>query len=274
MSRAWWVHGGDTATIMDSGETMYCYRCGNKLPEESLFCNRCGTRVPTTPERVRGTRPSRLTATDSADPEVARRTAGPTGDTLPVEDDQFELDEDLADEEEWDEEEPVDEELLDEEEEPAEEALPSYRSQGEKVIFSINPAFYPVTTGYIVSTFSALLLVALISFFKLGFWLALVGAIVLFIPSIIRHIRHLHTIFTLTTIKLEISEGLFSKTTRNIPLRHIQDVSVSENFSERILGIGDIVVDTPAMETNLTLNNVNEPRRYADLILEQLERWT
>jgi len=24
---------------------MYCYRCGNQLPEASLYCNRCGTRV-------------------------------------------------------------------------------------------------------------------------------------------------------------------------------------------------------------------------------------
>lgn len=40
-----------------------------------------------------------------------------------------------------------------------------------------------------------------------------------------------------------------------------------------MLGIGDIIVDTPAMDSKLILNNVNNPRHYADLILEQLERW-
>ncbi|MFN6203422.1 MAG: PH domain-containing protein [Acidobacteriota bacterium] len=113
----------------------------------------------------------------------------------------------------------------------------------------------------------------IIAYFNGGFLLSLGCAMVTFVPSVIKHIRHIHTIFTLTTIKLEISEGLFSKSTRNIPLRHIQDVAVRENFKERLLGIGDIVVDTPSMESRLILNNVNNPRHYADLILEQLERW-
>lgn len=272
---------------MNPGGTMYCYRCGNKLPEESLFCNRCGTRVPTTPERVRRTKPSGAPGSVPPEAAISSTTTAKSAKRaeLPEEpEEQFEPDDDFGGAEEWDEEEATgmdededeagDEELIDDEEDQAAELPAPYRSPGEKVIFSINPAFYPVTTGYIISTFSALLLVAVVAFFKLGLWLALGGGVLIFIPSVIRHIRHLHTIFTLTTIKLEISEGLFSKTTRNIPLRHIQDVSVSENFSERLLGIGDIIVDTPAMETTLTLNNVNDPRRYADLILEQLERWT
>jgi predicted amidophosphoribosyltransferase len=36
---------------------MYCYRCGNRLPDDSAFCNRCGVRLRTTTERVRGSRP-------------------------------------------------------------------------------------------------------------------------------------------------------------------------------------------------------------------------
>jgi membrane protein YdbS with pleckstrin-like domain len=273
---------------------MYCYRCGNRLPEESLFCNRCGTRVMTTPERVRRVRPAATERSTDPKKESSRVTeAFPH----PADDDEYpdysEPDDDHEEAAEWDaetdepeERDPDDaedeleaEDELDEEaedDEEGEEELPPgpYRGPGEKVIFSINPAFYPVTTGYVLSTFVALLFAALVAYFKLGIWLALGGAVVLFVPSIIRHIRHLHTIFTLTTIKLEISEGLFSKSTRNIPLRHIQDVSVRENFKERLLGIGDIIVDTPAMETKLTLNNVNEPRLYADMILEQLERWT
>jgi len=165
-----------------------------------------------------------------------------------------------------------------EEDEEAEESsyvaeAPPYRGPRENVVFSINPAFYPVTSAYIISTFVSLLLAAVVSFLDLGFLVALGGVIISFIPSVIRHIQHVHTIFTLTNVKLEISEGLFSKTTRNIPLRHIQDVSVRENFKERVLGIGDIILDTPSMETRLRLNNVNNPRHYADLIIEQLEKW-
>jgi membrane protein YdbS with pleckstrin-like domain len=148
-----------------------------------------------------------------------------------------------------------------------------FRATGETVIFSINPAFHPVAMGYIVSSFISLAIAAILSFFHVSLWVVFGAAIIAFIPSIIKHIRHVHTVFTLTTIKLEISEGLFSKTTRNIPLRHIQDVSVRENFKERMMGIGDIIVDNAAIDSSLILSNVNDPRQYSDLILEQLERW-
>lgn len=269
---------------------MFCYRCGNRLPEESIFCNRCGIRLQSTTERMRNSKPFDYPVSSADDevgvapPRAPRQAPPPRSGRRLVEEDP----EDFEVEEEWeavdspfaddfDEEEPEDEpEDEPEGEDESIEADPpvhSYRGPRERVIFSINPAFYPVSSAYVLSTFAALLLVIIIAYFNGGFLLSLGCAMVTFVPSVIKHIRHIHTIFTLTTIKLEISEGLFSKSTRNIPLRHIQDVAVRENFKERLLGIGDIVVDTPSMESRLILNNVNNPRHYADLILEQLERW-
>jgi membrane protein YdbS with pleckstrin-like domain len=186
-------------------------------------------------------------------------------------------------EEEWEEgseeelwkndEEPLDEEMEDPDED-LDAATPRDPKQGrEQVVFSINPASYPVTTGYLVSSFFAVVLTAGLAYFNVNLLFVLLTAVVTFIPAIVRHIQHIHTVFTLTTFKLEVSTGLLSKKTQNIPLRHIQDVSVRESLSERLLGIGDIIVDAPAMESNTTLSNVREPRRYADLILGQIQRW-
>ena len=258
---------------------MFCYRCGNRLPEASIFCNRCGIRLQTTTERMRHSKPFETPDSeyDPYDPyEVPRNISANRSDQgyeLEESVDDFE-DSDLEVEEEWSEFDGEDGDEVEEEEIQVDPPSHSYRGPKERVIFSINPAFYPVSSAYVLSTFVALLLAMIVAFFKGGFLLALGSAMISFVPSVIRHIRHIHTIFTLTTIKLEISEGLFSKSTRNIPLRHIQDVAVRENFKERLLGIGDIVVDTPSMESRLTLNNVKNPRHYADLILEQLERWS
>ncbi|MFN7828687.1 MAG: PH domain-containing protein [Acidobacteriota bacterium] len=246
--------------------------------------------MQSTTERMRNSKPFDYPVSSADDevgvapPRAPRQAPPPRSGRRLVEEDP----EDFEVEEEWeavdspfaddfDEEEPEDE--PEDEPEGEDESIEtdppvhSYRGPRERVIFSINPAFYPVSSAYVLSTFAALLLVIIIAYFNGGFLLSLGCAMVTFVPSVIKHIRHIHTIFTLTTIKLEISEGLFSKSTRNIPLRHIQDVAVRENFKERLLGIGDIVVDTPSMESRLILNNVNNPRHYADLILEQLERW-
>ena len=45
--------------------------------------------------------------------------------------------------------------------------------------------------------------------------------------------------YTLTDSKIEIDYGLIARTTRNIPLAKIQDVTVSASILQRILGFGD-----------------------------------
>lgn len=278
---------------------MYCYRCGNQLPEASLYCNRCGTRVrprrdqwQTERDRSASGRP-RPVLPDSPDPleprarqseakpsrhaYVDRQDSEPPFIPTPTETD-WEQNEEIWDEEweenaegeDWE----IEEELLDDAEPDEDhEATTPRQPRREQVIFSINPAFYPVTTAYLVSSFFAVVLTAGLAYFNVNPLFVLLTAVATFIPAIVRHIQHIHTVFTLTTFKLEISTGLLSKKTQNIPLRHIQDVSVRESLSERLLGIGDIIVDAPAMESNTTLSNVREPRRYADLILGQIQHW-
>ncbi len=147
------------------------------------------------------------------------------------------------------------------------------RHPGEKEIFTIHPTFYPVFAAYFVSVGASLIVAAIVAYLRLSFWVALIFATIFMIPAIMRHIRLVHTVYTLTTTKVEVSAGLFSKISRNIPLQHIQDVSVSETFKERVLGIGDVIIDTAALDTTISLENIHTPRKYADLILDQLQRW-
>ena len=80
--------------------------------------------------------------------------------------------------------------------------------------------------------------------------------------------------YTVTDAKIEIDRGLISRTTRNIPLRKIQDVTVSASIFQRILGFGDVVVDNASEVGGTTiLHNINNPRQHADLLLRELRRW-
>jgi hypothetical protein len=40
-----------------------------------------------------------------------------------------------------------------------------------------------------------------------------------------------------------------------------------------LIGIGDILIDTASAESKMKLDNINDPRRYADMILNQLHNW-
>jgi membrane protein YdbS with pleckstrin-like domain len=168
-----------------------------------------------------------------------------------------------------------DEEPYDDPEADQPEDRPKKRpnKQSEKVIFRIHQAFYPAAVAYFLSSLCTIGIGALVYYFSLPIKVALVGGVTCFVPAFIRHMQLLNTIYILTNTKIEIETGIFSKSSRNIPLRHVLDVLVSETFKERMIGIGDILIDTASADSKMKLDNINDPRKYADMILNQLHDW-
>jgi len=145
----------------------------------------------------------------------------------------------------------------------------------EKQIFSISPTLMFVKIGYGLAMFGGLLLVALLSMFiptvHIGI-AVLLGLALLLIPAFY-HLKHKIVRYTLTDSKIEIDEGFISKTTRNVPLRTIQDVTVSASVPQRMLGFGNLIIEN-AGETHsqIVLKNINSPKKYADVLLKQMRR--
>ena len=222
---------------------MYCHRCGNKISPDSQFCNRCGNKVQAE-NRTYDT------------PSITAPMVRPARRRIAV-DDQFPGDSFI--------------EEYDESDDFVDEKTPiGTKYHDDDVIFTIYPAFYEVANQYIIAILLSIAATALIAYLNIPFWIAIVFTIVCFIKPIYHHIQNNHTIYRLTTTKIEIKSGLFSVKSRNIPLRHIQDVSVSETFKERLIGIGDVVIDSAAIEGKILMRNIKNPRKYADMILNQL----
>ena len=148
----------------------------------------------------------------------------------------------------------------------------------EVEIFSIRPTLMFVKTGYVLAVLGGLLLAILLAMLGVFFSYPLVsgGAVVviglslLLIPAYY-HVRQKMIRYTLTDSKVEIDSGLISKTTRNVPLKIIQDVTVSANFFQRMLGFGNIEIEN-ANENDgvIVLRNINSPKEYADKLLKQM----
>jgi len=158
------------------------------------------------------------------------------------------------------------------EQQPEEAKKKPGKKRSEEVIFRINQTFYPGAVAYLIATVLTVAIAAIVYYISAPFWIALGGAVFCFIPAIIRHIQLMNTIYLLTNTKIEIETGVFSKSSRNIPLRHVMDVFVSETFKERLIGIGDILIETAAREGRIKLDNIHDPRKYADMILDQLQQ--
>src|SRR5262245_35544253 len=227
---------------------MYCNRCGNKLLSESVFCNRCGARIQQTDEGYESAPPP-----PAGPPRPARRRLIRVA--RPVQ-------------------RPVDEYQENEPDEPEyEEEEVDRKKNDEVIIFQISPTFYPAGVAYFIAIVLSILVTAAAAYIriKLGFALAL--SAIFFIHPIQLHIQIKRVVYTLTTTAVEIEEGIFSQSTRNIPLRHIQDVTIRETFKERLIGIGDVLIDSAAATGKITMDNIHDPRKHANMILDQLQYW-
>ena len=147
----------------------------------------------------------------------------------------------------------------------------------ENVVFTVRPTLLFVKIGYVAAIVGAIvltILLAMISFIDIPIYLSLPIALALLLIPAYYHIRRNMVRYTLTDSKIEIDYGLIARTTRNVPLSKIQDVTVTASIPQRILGFGDVVIDNASEFGGSTiLHNINNPRHYADLLLRELRRW-
>ncbi len=142
-------------------------------------------------------------------------------------------------------------------------------------IFSISPTVKFVMLGYAAAIIGAFAIVAIMSLFlpMIGPVVAVVIGLALLLVPAFYHIRKKLVRYTLTETMIEIDRGLISRTTQNIPLRRVQDVTVTASIVQRMLGYGDIEIDN-ASETNnrIVLDDIDSPKRYVDMILKQMRQ--
>jgi membrane protein YdbS with pleckstrin-like domain len=230
---------------------MFCTKCGAKNSETARYCRKCGALLERTEESplLWPEDPSQVEPRDGnsgeTDDEVATRVAvrhpepeayvPPRQDVVSAETDQ----------------------------------------DSELEIFSISPTLLFVKAGYVLAGVGALLFVALFSvlFTFVPIWIDIILGLTLFLIPAFYHIKQKLVRYTLNDTKLAIDRGLISRSTRAVPLRRIQDVTVSASVMQRLLGFGDVVIDNASEEGGkVILKNINTPKRYAGDVLRQMRR--
>lgn len=156
------------------------------------------------------------------------------------------------------------------------EIPPNQEGEPETEIFSIGPTLVFVKLGYVAAAVGALMLVTVVSVFLptvVSTWVAVLFGLLLFLIPAFYHFKQKLLRYRLTDSKLEIDAGLVARTTRNVPIRRIQDVTVSATPWQRLLGIGDLVIDNANDAAGkAVLKNINSPKQYAEVLLKQMKR--
>ena len=148
----------------------------------------------------------------------------------------------------------------------------------EEVIFTLRPTLvfvflrYAVAALVVVATAAAMGLLSSMVSGMVALLITTIVALVAFAIPVYKHILRRREVYTLTNHKLEMRYGLLAKIVRNIPLRNIQDVTVTASAWQRLINIGDIEIDSASEGGKIVLDDIHYPERYASIILGELRR--
>lgn len=153
---------------------------------------------------------------------------------------------------------------------------------GERVIFTLRPTMIFVLIRYIVAALVVVAAAAVMGVLnnrnpqavngQVAFLVILAVGLLAFANPVYRHILRLREVYTMTDHKLEMRYGLIAKTVRNIPLRNIQDVTVTSSVWQRFMNLGDIEIESASESGKIILDDIHHPARYANMILAELRR--
>ena len=144
----------------------------------------------------------------------------------------------------------------------------------EHTVFTVRPTMLFIKTGYALAVITGIALVFLLASLGVSASISIPLALALLLIPAYYHVRRNMIRYTVTDSKLQIDTGLIARTTKNIPLSKVQDVTVSATIPQRLMGFGDIIIDNASeIGGSIVMHNISKPRYYADLLLRELRRW-
>lgn len=101
-----------------------------------------------------------------------------------------------------------------------------------------------------------------------------VGAVVTiawYVFAVLPALRWQFTMFVLTTDRLITRHGIVAKHSREIPLERINDVTFTQSVLERVLGAGDLLVESAGERGQTRITDVRKPEQVQLMIYKQTE---
>ena len=93
-------------------------------------------------------------------------------------------------------------------------------------------------------------------------WLAL---------AVLPALRWYFTLFVLTSDRLITRSGIVAKQSREIPLERINDVAFNQSVLDRVLGAGDLLVESAGERGQTRIENVRKPEQVQLTIYKETE---
>jgi membrane protein YdbS with pleckstrin-like domain len=103
-------------------------------------------------------------------------------------------------------------------------------------------------------------------------WVAIVALAVAAVWLVGRYIRWSSTSLVVTNRRLISRTGVFVRTSREIPLPALTDISYRQSLLERIIGAGDVLLESAGRQGHEVFPDLPRPARIQQAIVVQLDQ--
>jgi membrane protein YdbS with pleckstrin-like domain len=147
-------------------------------------------------------------------------------------------------------------------------------TDGEEVVVDVRPHWWylagPVLVlGLVIIGAISAAVLAAPSWLDWGAIAALAAAVVWLVG---RYIRWASTSLVVTNHRLISRTGVFVRTCREIPLPALTDISYRQSLLERVIGAGDVLLESAGRQGHEVFPDLPRPARIQQAVVAQLDR--
>jgi uncharacterized membrane protein YdbT with pleckstrin-like domain len=146
-------------------------------------------------------------------------------------------------------------------------------NEGEDVILDLHPHWWYFTKPVVATVLAAAVGVLAARADVDVLWygaLVLLGLGLLWL--LVRYLKWATTNFVLTTDRLIDRAGVLGKHGREIPLERVNDISVNQSLFERLIGAGDVMIESGGERGQQLFSDLPRPFRVQNAVYSEIER--
>lgn len=102
-------------------------------------------------------------------------------------------------------------------------------------------------------------------------WLLAIPFLAL-IPPLKMHFQRRMVSLRFQDDHLTLETGFLSRTRRTVDTAKIQDVTVRQSLGQRLMGVGDLMLESAGESGRIAIPNLDRPRQIADAIINSSKR--
>lgn len=99
-------------------------------------------------------------------------------------------------------------------------------------------------------------------------WVCFLPPLIYLLWIALRHFRLTLTKLVINEDRIRLESGLLSKQMHAIDVSKVHDVRVEQSVRQRVLGVGDLTVETASQSSRIHISDIDKPQEIADRILQ------